>query len=304
MMMSVSLICALAPASDLQAIAHFGKVRCCRSPARQDIKGETAMKLEGKVAAITGGTAGLGRGIAEAFLAEGAKVALFARNAEKGARVIEELHVGRQGGERAIFVAGDVMQQADVEGFIDQTIDHFGTLDILVNNAGGAGDLQPLVQLSDEAFDEAMKWNVYSTFWACRRALPEMLKKGDGRIINMSSMEGKHGKPVFTAYTAAKHAVNGLTKSLAREVGEAGVTVNSICPGLVVTDIIKNNGPATAEAMGMEFDEMIAMFASEAAIKRPNTVEEIAAMALLLASKEGAGITGAMLSVDGGTAQY
>jgi len=258
------------------------------------------MKLEGKVAAITGGTAGLGRGIAETYLAEGAKVALFARNAEKGAKVLDELGAG----DRAIFVAGDVMQQADVEGFIDHTIETFGTLDILVNNAGGAGDLQPLVQLSDEAFDEAMKWNVYSTFWACRRALPAMLEKGDGRIINMSSMEGKHGKPVFTAYTAAKHAVNGITKSLAREVGEAGVTVNSICPGLVVTDIIKNNGPETAKAMGMEFDEMITMFAQEAAIKRPNTVEEIAAVALLLASKEGAGITGAMFSVDGGTAQF
>ena len=262
------------------------------------------MKLEGKVAAITGGTAGLGRGIAESFLAEGAKVALFARNAEKGAKVVEELRVGRGSKDRVIFIAGDVMNQADVEGFIDQTIDEFGTLDILVNNAGGAGDLQPLVNLSDEAFDEAMKWNVYSTFWACRRALPTMLEKGDGRIINMSSMEGKHGKPVFTAYTAAKHAVNGITKSLAREVGEAGVTVNSICPGLVVTDIIKNNGPETAKAMGMEFDEMITMFAQEAAIKRPNTVEEIAAVALLLASKEGAGITGAMFSVDGGTAQF
>lgn len=258
------------------------------------------MKLEGKVAAITGGTAGLGRGIAEAYLAEGASVALFARNPDKGAAVLGELDAG----DRAIFVAGDVMNQSDVEGFVDKTVDALGTLDILVNNAGGAGDLQPLVNLSDEAFDEAMKWNVYSTFWACRRALPTMLEKGDGRIINMSSMEGKHGKPVFTAYTAAKHAVNGITKSLAREVGEAGVTVNSICPGLVVTDIIKNNGPETAKAMGMEFDEMITMFAQEAAIKRPNTIEEIAAVALLLASKEGAGITGAMLSVDGGTAQF
>ncbi|MEL7217960.1 MAG: SDR family NAD(P)-dependent oxidoreductase [Pseudomonadota bacterium] len=262
------------------------------------------MKLEGKVAAITGGTAGLGRGIAEAFMAEGAKVALFARNPDKGASVIEELRVNRQGADRAIFVAGDVMNQSDVEGFIDTTIEEFGTLDILVNNAGGAGDLQPMVNLSDEAFDEAMKWNVYSTFWATRRALPELLKKRNGRVINMSSMEGKHGKPVFTAYTAAKHAVNGITKSLAREVGEHGVTVNSICPGLVVTDIIKNNGPDTAKAMGMEFDDMINMFAQEAAIKRPNTVEEIAAVALLLASKEGAGITGAMISVDGGTAQF
>ena len=258
------------------------------------------MKLEGKIAAITGGTAGLGRGIAEAYLAEGAKVALFARNPDKGAKVVEELG----GSDTVLFVAGDVMNQQDVEGFIDTVIERFGTLDILVNNAGGAGDLQPMVNLSDEAFDEAMKWNVYSTFWATRRALPTMLEKGDGRVINISSMEGKHGKPVFTAYTAAKHAVNGITKSLAREVGEAGVTVNSICPGLVVTDIIKNNGPATAKAMGMEFDEMITMFAQEAAIKRPNTVEEIAAVALLLASKEGAGITGAMISVDGGTAQF
>jgi 3-hydroxybutyrate dehydrogenase/3-oxoacyl-[acyl-carrier protein] reductase len=258
------------------------------------------MKLEGKVAAITGGTAGLGRGIAESYLAEGASVALFARNAEKGATVLEELGAG----DRAIFISGDVMNQSDVEGFVDETVESFGTIDILVNNAGGAGDLQPMVELSDEAFDEAMKWNVYSTFWASRRALKTMIPAKSGRIINMSSMEGKHGKPVFTAYTAAKHAVIGMTKSLAREVGEIGITANCICPGLVVTDIIKNNGPATAKAMGMEFDEMIAMFASEAAIKRPNTVEEIAAVALLLASKEGAGITGASISVDGGTAQF
>ena len=258
------------------------------------------MKLEGKVAAITGGTAGLGRGIAEAFLAEGAKVALFARNPEKGAKVLEEMGAGDDG----LFVSGDVMNQSDVEGFIDKTVERFGTIDILVNNAGGAGDLQPMVDLSDETFDEAMKWNVYSTFWASRRALKTMIANKWGRIINMSSMEGKHGKPIFTAYTAAKHAVNGMTKSLAREVGELGVTANCICPGLVVTDIIKNNGPKTAEAMGMEFDDMIAMFASESAIKRPNTIEEVAAVALLLASPEGAGITGAAISVDGGTAQY
>jgi NAD(P)-dependent dehydrogenase (short-subunit alcohol dehydrogenase family) len=263
-------------------------------------KGERAMKLAGKIAAITGGTAGIGRGIAEAFLAEGAKVALFARNPEKGARVLAELGAG----ERAIFIAGDVMNQSEIEGFIDQVIAHFGTIDILVNNAGGAGDLQPLVNLSDHAFDEAMKWNLYSTFWATRRALPTMLEKQDGRIINISSIEGKHGKPVLTAYSAAKHAVNGLTKSLAREVGAQGVTVNAICPGLVITDIIRSNGPATARAMGMELEEMIAMFASEAATKRPTEVEEIAAVAVLLASKAGAGITGALISVDGGTAQY
>ncbi|WP_324261749.1 SDR family NAD(P)-dependent oxidoreductase [Altererythrobacter sp. H2] len=258
------------------------------------------MKLQGKIAAITGGTAGLGRGIAEAFLAEGASVALMARGAEKGQKVLAELGAG----ERAIFIPGDAMVQADIEGFVDKAVAHFGRVDILVNNAGGAGDLQPLVDLSDAAFDEAMKWNVYSTFWATRRALKTMLAQKWGRVINISSMEGKHGKPVFTAYTAAKHAINGMTKSLAREVGTEGVTANCICPGLVITDIIKNSGPATAKAMGMEFEEMIAMFAAEAAIKRPNTVEEVAAVAVLLASDAGAGITGAAISVDGGTAQY
>ena len=258
------------------------------------------MQLEGRVAAVTGGTAGIGRGIAEAFLAEGAQVALMARNRDKAERVLAELDVG----DRAVFIAGDAMVQAEVEGFIDQAVEHFGRLDVLVNNAGGAGDLQPLVDLSDEAFDLAIKWNLYSTFWATRQVLPGMLERGFGRIINISSVEGKIGKPVFTAYTAAKHAVNGLTKSLAQEVSAQGVTVNAICPGLVITDIVKDNGPATAEAMGLSFDEMVDLFAQESAIKRPNTVEEVAAVAVLLASDAGGGITGATLSVDGGSAPY
>lgn len=258
------------------------------------------MQLDGKVAAITGGTAGIGLGIAKAFLAEGASVALMARNAEKGERLVRELNVG----ERAFFQSGDATRQADVEGFIDATVARFGRIDILVNNAGGARDLQPLVDVSDEEWDLVMKWNLYSTFWATRRALKTMIANGWGRVINISSIEGKHGKAVFTAYTAAKHAINGMTKSVAREVGTSGVTVNSICPGLVITDIIQQNGPATAEAMGMTFDEMVAMFAKESALERPVTVEEVAAMALLLASDAGSGITGAVLNVDGGTAQY
>ena len=258
------------------------------------------MQLAGRVAAVTGGTAGIGRGIAEAFLAEGAKVALMARNPDKARRALEEMDAG----DAAAFIAGDATVQADVEGFIDQAVERFGHLDVLVNNAGGAGDLQPLVELSDEAFDLAIKWNLYATFWASRRVLPGMLERGFGRIINISSVEGKVGKPVFTAYSAAKHAVNGMTKSLAQEVSAQGVTVNAICPGLVITDIVKDHGPATAEAMGLTFDEMVDLFAQESAIKRPNTVEEVAAVAVLLASDAGGGITGATLSVDGGSAPY
>ena len=238
--------------------------------------------------------------MAGAFLDEGAAVALMARGEARAKRALEELDAG----ERCIFLAGDATVQADIEGFVDSVVERFGRIDVLVNNAGGAGELKPLVDLSDAAFDLAMKWNLYSTFWATRRALPPMLERGFGRIVNISSVEGKIGKPVFTAYTAAKHAVNGLTKSLAREVGTGGVTVNAICPGLVITDIVRDNGPKVAEAMGLTFDEMVDLFAQESAVQRPNTVEEIAAMAVLLASDAGAGITGATLSVDGGTAPY
>ena len=258
------------------------------------------MKLQGRVAAVTGGSAGIGRGIAEAFLAEGAKVAIMARNASKAEAMLAEINAG----DDLIFIQGDAMDQQSVEHFVTHTAECFGQIDILVNNAGGAGDLQPVANLSDEAFDECMKWNVYSTFWGIRKALQLMLPQKWGRIINISSMEGKHGKPVLTAYTAAKHAVNGMTKSIAREVGAEGITVNAICPGLIITDIVKDNGPKTAEAMGMTFDEMVTTFSQEAAIQRPNTVEEVAAVAVLLASDVGGGITGALMSVDGGTAQY
>jgi 3-hydroxybutyrate dehydrogenase len=258
-------------------------------------------KLEGKVAIVTGGTAGIGRGIAEAFLNEGAAtVVLNGRSAERGEKVLAEIGVG----DRAVFHAGNVIEEAECEGLIDFVLERFGRVDVLVNNAGGCGDVQPVVSLSDFEWDNTIRWNLYSTFWATRRSLPSMIDQKWGRIINLSSVEGKHGKQVISPYVAAKHAINGFTKSVAKEVGTQGVTVNSICPGLVITDIVKDNGPSTAEAMGITFDEMVALFASESATKRPTTVEEVAAVAVLLASEAGGGITGGMISVDGGTASY
>ncbi len=257
-------------------------------------------KLDGRVAAITGGTAGIGRGIAQAFLAEGATVSLNGRSPEKGEKVLAELGAG----DRASFQAGDVTEAANVERFIDGTIERHGRLDILVNNAGGGSILVPTVEMPDDAWDHTIRWNLYSTFWATKRALPTMLEQKWGRIINISSVEGKHGKPVLGPYVAAKHAIIGLTKTVAQEVGTQGITCNSICPGLVITDIVKDNGPSTAAAMGMTFDQMVELYASEAATKRPTTVEEVAAVAVLLASDLGAGITGTSISVDGGTSAY
>ena len=258
------------------------------------------MQLQDKVAVITGGTAGLGRGIAEGFLREGAKVVLNGRSQEKGDKVLAELGAG----DRAVFRQGDVMVQADIESLVDFAVEHFGRIDIMVNNAGGTGNAQPIALMTDEEWALNMKWNVDSTFFGTRRALQHMLPNKSGRIINMSSVEGKHGKAVISGYVTAKHAINGLTKSVAKEVGTEGITVNALCPGLVITDIVKENGPRTAASMGITFEEMVGVFVQESAIKRPNTVEEVAAMAVLLASDAGAGITGALLSIDGGTAAY
>jgi 3-hydroxybutyrate dehydrogenase len=257
------------------------------------------MQLAGRVAAITGGTRGIGRGIAEAFLAEGAQVVVSGRSADKGQRALEEMNAG----DNAHFIAGDARKQADVEAFVDGAVERFGKVDILVNNAGGSSGFAPVAQLSDEAWNEALDWMLNATFWGTRRVLPAMIERGWGRIINISSVEGKLiNKGSIAHYIVNKHAINALTKAVAFENGPLGITANAILPGAVETDLMTITGAQAAESMGMTYAEYIDSYAQEAAIKRINTVEEIAAVAVLLASELGGGITGAEMDVHGGTA--
>jgi len=256
--------------------------------------------LEGRVACITGGTRGIGFAIAKSLLAEGASVVVSGRSAEKGKQALAEL----DGGDRAHFVTCDVKQRDDCEALVDATVEHYGRIDILVANAGGATGHKPVAELTDEAFDDALRWNLWHTFWTMRRALKYMLPQRHGRIISISSVEGKVGKPGLAHYVTVKHAINGLTKSAAREVGTEGITVNAICPGAIETDVMIAEGPGAAESIGITYPELVDMFAQESAIKRLNEVEDVAAVALLLASDAGAGITGSMISVDGGTSPY
>lgn len=261
------------------------------------------MDLSNRVAAITGGTRGIGRGLAEAFLAAGASVAINGRSAEKGTQAIAEMTGDADAGSRAVFFAGDVTRRDHVNAFIDQTIARFGRLDILVNNAGGSSGFALVEDLSDEAWDQAAAWILNSCFWATRRALKDMKKRGWGRIINISSVEGRQANKATCAhYITFKHAMNGFTKAVAFEYGESGITCNAISPGAVETDLMRETGPAAAEAMGISYDTFKDNYARESAIKRLNTVEEIAGLALYLASAAGGGVTGAILPVDGGTA--
>ncbi len=256
--------------------------------------------LEGRVACITGGTRGIGLGIAKGFLDEGASVVINGRDPSKAQRSIDELDAG----DRVHFIAGDVKSRESCEAIVDGTVDHFGKIDILVANAGGGTGHAPIVDLTDEAMQDALVWNFWHTFWTMRRAFHYMIPQQSGRVMSVSSLEGKVGKPGIAIYVTAKHAINGLTKSAAHEVGTMGITVNSLCPGAIETDIMKAEGPAAAAAMGLDYQGLLDVFAQESAVKRLNEVEEVAAVAVLLASDAGAGITGSLISIDGGSAPY
>ncbi len=258
-------------------------------------------KLDNKVACITGGTRSIGRAMADAFVAEGAKVVVNGRDEAKGQACLDEMNAG----DNAAFYAGDASKQATVEGLIDFTIETYGQLDICCLNSGGVQMTAPVAQMTDEEWQLEVDWNLNHVFWGMRRALQHMIPRESGRIIVTSSVEGKLGKPGIPGYAATKHAVNGLVKAAAHEVGTLGITVNSILPGLIETDIVRATGPDSAVAMGLDgYDELIEVFASESAIKRPNKVEEVAAVAVMMASDAARNITGCMFPVDGGTMPY
>jgi NAD(P)-dependent dehydrogenase (short-subunit alcohol dehydrogenase family) len=222
------------------------------------------------------------------------------KSEDKGKRAVEEM-----GGDNVHFMPCDVRDQAQLEHLVDETARRFGSVDILVNNAGGTDGWALVHELSDAAWQNALNWNLNAVFWASRRALPHMLDRRWGRIINISSVEGKQGnKPAVSHYITNKHAINGLTKAIAHEYGPQGITCNAICPGAIETDLMKEAGPGAAASAGITYEQFLDNYAQESAIKRLNTVDEVAAMASLLASEAGGGITGALLNVDGGTAQW
>ncbi len=257
--------------------------------------------LDKRVAVITGGTRGIGRGIAEAFAAQGAAVVLGGRSPEKGQQALDEMGVG----DRGAFVQCDVRRQDDVNNLIDQAAKRYGSVDVMVNNAGGSDRFALVHEMTDEAWQNALDFNLNAVFWGTRRALRYMVERGWGRIINISSVEGKQAnKPAVSHYITNKHAINGLTKAVAFEYGPMGITSNAICPGAIETDTMRELGPLAAAGAGITYQQFLDNYAQESAIKRLNTAEEVAAMATLLASDIGGGITGALINVDGGTAQW
>jgi len=256
-------------------------------------------QLKNKVALITGGGRGIGRAIALEFAREGARVVVAARTLEQVRLVAEE--ISRSQDAEALSIVCDVANLQSVQRMFATVTETMGQApDILVNNAGIA-ESSPIHKTQDELWNRHLAINLTGSFYCIRATLPNMLERGWGRIINIASIAGKTGAPYIAAYSASKHGLLGLTRSVALEVANKGITVNAICPGYVDTDMTTRAIENIERKTGRPAAE------TEETLKRMNpqnrfvTSEEVAALALLLASEKGRSINGQAINVDGGT---
>jgi 3-hydroxybutyrate dehydrogenase len=257
------------------------------------------MELKGKSALITGSTSGIGLGIAEAFAAQGTNLVI---NGLGDAAEIERLRARLEQQYRVavLYDAADMTRPEQIEAMVRRGIERFGAVDVLVNNAG-IQHVAPVDDFPLAKWDAILAINLTSNFHTIRAALPAMKQRGWGRIINVASAHALVASPFKSAYVAAKHGVAGLTKTVALEVAEAGITVNAICPGYVLTPLVQKQIPDTAKARGISEEEVVKnVLLAAQPTKKFVTVEEVAALAVFLASPAAASITGAVLPIEGG----
>ncbi len=255
--------------------------------------------LKGKTALITGSTSGIGLGIAEAFAAAGANIVL---NGFGTTEAIEQLRrdLAARHGVAVRHDGADMSDPAAIEAMMQRALQEFGSVDLLVNNAGiqhvASVDAFPV-----EKWNAIVAINLTAAFHTVRLALPAMKQRGFGRIINIASAHALVASPYKSAYVAAKHGIAGFTKAVALEVAEAGITVNAICPGYVLTPLVEKQIPDTARARGISEEAVVRdVLLAAQPTKQFVKVSEVAALALHLCSEAAASMTGTVLPVDGG----
>ena len=249
------------------------------------------MRLEGKVALITGGTSGIGSATAIRFAGEGAAVAITGRNAERGEQVIQE--IAADGGE-ALFIRSDVRSADDCLDAVDRTLGRFGKIDVLFNNAG-VFHPKTIPDCTEEEWDETIDSSLKGAFLMSKYVLPSMIEQGSGSIIHTSSGWGILGGNDAAAYCAAKGGLVVMAQAMAIDHGHQGIRVNCVCPGDVMTPMLTDD----AAKRGMTWEEYLAG-ASDRPLGRVGTVDEIARAVLFLASDDSSFVTGESLVVDGG----
>jgi 3-hydroxybutyrate dehydrogenase len=257
------------------------------------------MFLKGKVALVTGSTSGIGLACAKALAAEGASVMI---NGFGDAAAIEAERVALEAasGAKAAYSNADMSKPDEIAAMMAACVEQLGPVDILVNNAG-IQHVAPIEDFPPEKWHAIIAINLVSAFHTIRAAVPAMKAKGWGRIVNTASAHSLVASPYKSAYVAAKHGIAGLTKTVALEVAQAGVTVNCISPGYVWTPLVEAQIPDTMKARGLTRDQVIndVLLAGQPT-KQFVTVEQVAALLLHLCRDESASITGANLSMDGG----
>ncbi|PYL19396.1 MAG: short chain dehydrogenase [Verrucomicrobia bacterium] len=245
-------------------------------------------KLNGKVALVTGGTSGIGKTTAIEFARAGAKVVLTGRREKEGAQVVDEIR--KLGGDGA-FVRADVAKDADVKAMVDFTVSKHGRLDVAFNNAGVEWT-GPLDQATEAEYRRVFDINVWGVLNSMRHEIPVMLKNGGGAIVNNSSVAGHVGLGQVSVYIASKHAVEGLTKSVALEFAKQNIRINAVAPGVIATDML--------DRFAGKESEMRDSLTSIIPVGRIGAGEEIAAAVLYLCSDDAKFTTGTSLVVDGG----
>ncbi|MEO5657223.1 MAG: SDR family NAD(P)-dependent oxidoreductase [Nitrospiria bacterium] len=254
------------------------------------------MRLEHRVALVTGGGTGIGLAIARAFLAEGAKVAITARDTARLARAARELDPS---GARVLGLAMDVTDRAMVERGVEAVIRQWGAIDVLVNNAGVSG-ITALADPDDALWHQIIATNLTGAYLVTKAVAPQIKDHAHGRIINLSSVLGRFGVPGYAAYCASKHGVIGLTRSLALELAPRGITVNALCPGWVETAMAEQGIANGARAMGISESQFRKQAEAAVPLKRFIEPREVGELAVYVASDAAAGMTGQAVNLCGG----
>lgn len=252
------------------------------------------MRLDSKVAIVTGAASGMGKAIARLFAKEGAKVVVCDLNLNAAQTTVEEI---KQDGGQALAVMANVAKEGDIQNLFNQALETYGTIDILVNNAGIMDNFMPIGEISDEMWDRVLDVNLTGPMRAIRKAMPIFLEKGQGVIVNIASAAGLQGSRAGVAYTASKHAVIGMTKNVAFQYAVKGIRCNAIAPGGVNTNI--GSTMSQPDPFGME-----RVMSGSGNNPRTGDAEEIATVALFLASDESRFVNGAVVTADGGWMAY
>ncbi|HEV8312031.1 MAG TPA: 3-hydroxybutyrate dehydrogenase [Burkholderiaceae bacterium] len=255
--------------------------------------------FKGKTALVTGSTSGIGLGIARELASQGANLVL---NGFGDAAEIERLRasLAAEHGVVVRYDGADMSSAQAIEAMTDKVLNEFGSIDLLVNNAG-IQHVAPVDEFPLAKWDAILAINLTAAFHTTRLALPAMKRKGFGRIVNIASAHALVASPYKSAYVAAKHGIAGFTKTVALEVAEAGITVNAVCPGYVLTPLVQKQIPDTAKARGISEEQVVRdVLLAAQPTKKFVTVEQVAAFTAFLCSDAAASITGAILPIEGG----